>query len=146
MIAIATLLWSVEVVVVKRLTPALSSMTIAVARMSVGIVVLAGWTVLSGAGKDLATAGLRDYGWALATGALLACYVATWFAALSRAQATDVTAVLVLGAVITALLQSGIQDAALAPHALGLGLIAAGTAVVVTQVRRAPRAPAETTT
>ncbi|MGZ4120821.1 MAG: DMT family transporter [Actinomycetota bacterium] len=130
MIAIATLLWSVEIVIVKRLSPALSSLTIGVARMSIGIVVLAGWTALSGAGRDLAAAGARDWGWALATGVLLACYVATWFAALARAQATDVTAVLVLGAVITALLQSGIQNAALAPHALGLGLIAIGTVLV----------------
>ena len=38
------------------------------------------------------------------TGLILAGYVAIWFAALARAQAVDVTAVLVFGAVVTALL------------------------------------------
>ena len=45
-----------------------------------------------------------QWSWVLLTGLLLAGYVATWFAALARAQAVDVTAVLVFGAVVTALL------------------------------------------
>ena len=58
------------------------------------------------------------------TGGSLTAYVATWYAALARAQAVDVTAVLVFGAVITAMLRYGIDHAAL-PSAVGLGLVGA---------------------
>jgi apolipoprotein N-acyltransferase len=44
--------------------------------------------------------------WVLLTGLLLAAYVATWLAALARAQAVDVTAVLVLAVPVTAVLQA----------------------------------------
>ena len=45
---------------------------------------------------------------------VLAAYVGTWYSALARAGAIDVTALLVPGAIITALLQSGSN--ALAPQ------------------------------
>ncbi len=130
MIAAATLLWSAEVIVAKRLLASVSSATLGVARMTIGIAVLITWTVMSGKASGLLHAGAVDWKWALATGALLAVYVTTWFAALARAQAVDVTAVLVLGAVITALLQAGVQNVALRPHGAGLISIAAGASIV----------------
>jgi drug/metabolite transporter (DMT)-like permease len=42
--------------------------------------------------------------WVAVTGVLLAGYVGTWMAALRRAPATEVTSILVLGAIITAAL------------------------------------------
>ena len=48
--------------------------------------------------------------------------MATWYAALARAQAVDVTAVLVLAAIVTALLNAGYAGASL--DVLGLSLIA----------------------
>jgi drug/metabolite transporter (DMT)-like permease len=54
--------------------------------------------------------------WVLVTDVILAGYVATWFAALSRAPALDVTAVLVIGAVITALLAAAVNGKPLAPQ------------------------------
>ena len=141
MIAAATLLWSVEVIVAKRLLASLSSLTIGVARMAIGVGVLVGWTIVSGKAGGLIHAGATDWKWALVTGALLAAYVTTWFAALARAQAVDVTAVLVLGAVITALLQAGVQNVALRPHGLGLISIAAGALVAVVLGARAAREP-----
>jgi hypothetical protein len=66
---------------------------------------------------------------------LLTAYVATWYAALARAQAVDVTAVLVFGAVVTALL-SGAADGT-PVSAIGTALIVLGTAVVAwVSVRR----------
>ena len=55
-----------------------------------------------GAAADLLALTAAQWGWALLTGLLLTAYVATWYAALARAQAVDVTAVLVFGAVVTA--------------------------------------------
>lgn len=62
---------------------------------------------------------------------IIAAYVSVWFSALARAPAVDVTAILVFGAIITALLQAGVQSLPLAPQALGLVLIVAGSAVAV---------------
>jgi hypothetical protein len=56
--------------------------------------------------------------------------VSTWFAALARAGAVDVTAVLVLGAVITAFIRTGFQGVAL-PSLVGLGLVVVGAGAFV---------------
>jgi drug/metabolite transporter (DMT)-like permease len=81
----------------------------------------------------LAAAGWHQWSWALATGLILAAYVGTWYSALARAAAIDVTALLVPGAIITALLQSGSK--ALVPQWPGLALVAAGAALVLLAAR-----------
>jgi drug/metabolite transporter (DMT)-like permease len=127
MILGATLLWAVEVVFVKRLLESLAAPTLAAARMGIGTLLLLGFVLVSGRWDELTALGSTQWAWALLTGLLLAGYVATWYAALARAQAVDVTAVLVLAAVVTALLDHGFEGAPL--DALGLGLIALGGAV-----------------
>jgi drug/metabolite transporter (DMT)-like permease len=104
MILGATLLWAVEVIVAKRLLDALPVRTVAVARMGVGTLVLLCWLMVSGRGGELVHLSGDQWSWAFATGVLLSAYVATWYGALARAQAVDVTAVLVFGAVVTAIL------------------------------------------
>jgi drug/metabolite transporter (DMT)-like permease len=137
MILAATILWSIEVVLAKRLLRSMSSLTVAVARMGLGGVVLIGYTLATTSLGELTAIGPTQWGWALLTGLILAGYVGTWFVALSRARAVDVTAVLVLGAIITALLQAGVQGAALGSQAFGLTLVGAGvTGVVVVALRR----------
>ena len=126
----ATLLWAVEVIVAKWLLSGLSPLTVASARMGIGGIALIAFTLATGHVATLASLGAGQWAWVLLTGVILTLYVATWFAALARAQATDVTAMLVFGAVITAVLSSGGQLAALAPGAVGLALIAAGTVAV----------------
>jgi uncharacterized membrane protein len=98
---------------------------------------LLGWLAVTGRAGDLAGLQPRQWTWALATGAILAVYVAGWYTALARAQAVDVTAVLVLGAVVTALLDATVRDAALAPRWLGLALVTAGGLLVLLAGRRA---------
>ena len=136
----ATLLWSVEVVVVKRLLASLASPTLAAARLGIGLVVLLGFVVLSGRWDELTGYGTEQWGWALLTGVILTGYVTTWYAALARAQAVDVTAVLVLAAIVTALLNAGYAAASL--DVLGLGLIAAGGALIALRALRPTPAPA----
>ena len=136
MILAATLLWAVEVVFVKHLLSSLAPRTLAAARMGVGTVVLLGWVAVSGRAGDLAGLGAEQWQWALLTGLLLTAYVATWYAALARAQAVDVTAVLVFGAVVTALISRAADGAPLDP--LGVVLVTAGAALVALR-RAAPR-------
>jgi drug/metabolite transporter (DMT)-like permease len=140
MVLAATLCWAVETVLAKRLLGGMSSWTVALARMCLGSVVLVGWAVLRGQASGLVGLDAEQLGWVLLTGLLLAGYVGTWFAALARAQAVDVTAVLVLGAVVTAVLSAVVDGTSLVPQLAGLTMVAAGGALVVVGTRRVPRA------
>ena len=138
MILAATLLWAVEVILVKRLTTVLEPRTLAAARMGLGTLVLVGWVAVTGRFGALLGLGADQWGWAILTGLLLFAYVATWYAALARAQAVDVTAVLVFGAVVTAVL-SGAADGA-GVDAFGVALVTAGVGLVSFMALRRPAA------
>jgi drug/metabolite transporter (DMT)-like permease len=129
MILAATLLWSVEVIVAKRLLASLSSLTVGTARMALGCAVLLTYLAATGGIDDLLAVSATQWAWAALTGGLLAAYVATWYLALARARAIDVTAVLVFGAVVTALLAIGVQGAE--PQIVGLSLLVLGTVIAV---------------
>jgi drug/metabolite transporter (DMT)-like permease len=140
MIAAATLLWAVETIVASRVLRDVPSPVVGAARLGVGLVVLVGYLAVSGKLATVAALSAQQWAWALATGFLLAGYVATWYAALRRAPASLVTSVLVLGAPVTAglqALQSGNVPAT--PALLGQGLILAAGAVLVLGVLRGRR-------
>src|SRR5581483_4003160 len=128
MILGATLLWAVEVVYVKRLVVGLPPATLAAARMGLGTVLLFAWLGIQGSFGQLAHFDSVQWRWLVLSGLLLTAYVATWYAALARAQAVDVTAVLVFGAVITALL-SGVADGT-AVSGFATALVTAGVVLV----------------
>ncbi|HUG48524.1 MAG TPA: DMT family transporter [Candidatus Limnocylindria bacterium] len=132
MIAAATLFWSVEVVVAKRLLAGISSNTLAVARMGLGFVVLLGYLGLTGRLGGLFALSADGLFWVLVTGLLLAGYVSTWYAGLRLAPATTVTSVLVGGGVVTAVLT--VIGGGAAPGAavlVGYLLIALSVAVIM---------------
>ncbi|NND02197.1 MAG: DMT family transporter [Acidimicrobiia bacterium] len=134
----ATLLWSCEVIVAKRLLSAMSPMTLAVARMAGGAVLLIGFATVSGAAVNFSALGASHVLWVLATGAVLAAYVGTWYSALARAQAVDVTAILVGGALITAALNVGVRGLAVPPVA-GLALVGCGVVLAVAALWTRPK-------
>lgn len=127
MILAATLLWAVEIVYVKHLMDRYDSQLLATARMALGAVLLVLWVLISGKAHVLFSLSGLQWRWVLETGVLLAAYVGTWYAALARAQAIDVTAVLVFGAVITALLAGTAGASVNAPALL---LVMAGAALI----------------
>jgi drug/metabolite transporter (DMT)-like permease len=135
MILAATLLWSVEVIVVKRLLADLAPGTLAAARMGLGTALLVGWLGVTGKFGQLTALTGYEWRWALLTGLLLTAYVATWYAALARAQAIDVTAVLVFGAFVTAVL-SGVADGASVSIAGAVAVVAGSALVGWTALRR----------
>ena len=106
MIAAATLLWSVEVILAKRLLVGVSAPLLGAARMGLGVVILIGYLAVSGRLGGLGAISGAALGWVLVTGLLLAGYVATWFGALREAPATIVTSILVAGAVVTGVLSA----------------------------------------
>ena len=143
MIGIATLLWTIETILVRQVVRSVPPLVVGAARLGLGLVVLVaylGWT-----GKLGAIAALRpdQWAWVLLTGGVLSAYVATWFAALRRAPATVVTSLLVLGAPITAAL-AGIQAGsnAVNPGLAGQGLVLLAGGVIALLATRAsgPRA------
>ena len=139
MILAATLLWAVEIVYVKRLMDTFDPQLLATARMALGAVLLIAWVLdhRQGQGNCCSMSGLQ-WRWVLLTGVLLTGYVGTWYAALARAQAVDVTAVLVFGAVITALLGGAAGSVSI--NVPALLLVAAGCGVIAWTALRAPAA------
>ena len=138
MILGATLLWSVEVVVAKKLLPHVSPLTLGVARMAGGSIVLIAIVAIRGGFATLADLSVSHLGWVLLTGVVLAGYVGSWYSALARAQAVDVTAVLVGGALITGSLRA-IVDGAAWPAPVGSALVLAGVGAVMWHAARRAR-------
>lgn len=140
MILGATLLWSVETVVAKRLLGSLPSTTLALARMGIGSSALVGWLAIDGRLERLAWDS-RWWGWAIATGLILATYVSVWLLALARTQAVDVTSVLVGAVLVTYLLDRLASHPA--PRSVGGywliagGVLAAALGAVWPRTRRA---------
>ncbi len=106
LIAAATLLWALETIVARHVLRDVPSAVVGASRLGMGMVVLVGYLVLTGKLASVAALNGDQWAWALLTGALLTGYVGTWFAALQRAPASLVTAILVLGAPVTAGLQA----------------------------------------
>jgi drug/metabolite transporter (DMT)-like permease len=128
MILAATLLWAVEVVLVKWLLSDFPASSLAAARMGVGAGLLVAWVAITGKFGQLTSLSSDQWRWIVLTGLLLTAYVGLWYQALARAQAIDVTAVLVFGAVVTALL-SGAADG-VSVSVPGTILVAAGAAII----------------
>jgi drug/metabolite transporter (DMT)-like permease len=136
MILGATLLWSVETVILKVALRRMPALTVGIARLGLGVVLILGYLGVRGDLGTLVGLGAAGWGWALAMGAVLAAYVASWLGALARAPAVDVTAMLVGAAFVTALLQAGFQGYSLGSHLPSLGLIGAGVVLLAVVSRR----------
>lgn len=140
MILTATLLWAAEVLVVKRLLGDVPPGVAAATRMAGGSALLVMWLVVRGDIAGLGRFTVQQWGWLVLTGVTLSIFVGTWYRALALAPAIDVTAILVLGAVITGLLNSGFRGVPLTVDSYGYVLLAAGALVVAVAGRRTPSA------
>ena len=140
MIVGATLIWAVEVVLVRRYLREIPAALVALGRLGIGLLALGGFVLVTGRVEGVASLTREAWGWTLLTGLILAGYVAAWFGALRRAPASVVASVLVGGAVITGTLQAIAKGAAPAPDlvagyvALAVGVIAS----VLIAVRSGP--------
>jgi drug/metabolite transporter (DMT)-like permease len=140
LIAAATLLWAVEVVLAKRVLGRVRSPIVGVARLGIGLVVLVGFLIASGRIVGIVQLDLAGWAWVAVTGVLLSGYVATWLAALRRAPATEVTSILVLGAVITGVL-TAISRGMLPEPVTGVGYALVAIAVAGLAVAGSQRVP-----
>jgi drug/metabolite transporter (DMT)-like permease len=138
LIAAATLIWAIEVVLAKRVLGRIRSPIVGVARLGIGLVVLVGFLAVTGRLAGLSGLDPTAWVWVAFTGLLLSGYVATWLAALRRAPATEVTSILVVGAVVTGALTAIARGAVPEPLTTGgYTLVAlAVVALVVLGTRR----------
>jgi drug/metabolite transporter (DMT)-like permease len=150
MIAAATLLWSAEVILAKRLLRGVSASLLGAARMGLGVVILFAYLAFSGRLGGLGGISAEAWVWIVVTGGLLAGYVATWFAALREAKASAVTSVLVAAAVVTGVLSAASKGSAPDPVVVGgyLLIVVAVALVIAANTGRidrfdAPRAVAD---
>ena len=120
-------LWALEVIVAKTLLRDMAPTSVATVRMGIGAATLLIYVGASGRSSALLALDARQLVWIVATGILLALYVATWMTALSRARALDVTSLLVGAAVITWALQGIAGSTSSNASLVGLALIGAGT-------------------
>lgn len=148
MITAATLLWSVEVVLAKRLMSRVDPLVVGVGRLGLGLVVLFGYLAIAGKLSIIASLGASQWTWVLLTGLLLAGYVGTWFSALRLAPATVVTSVLVLAAPITATLDVVVNGRVpgMAPLAGYVLIFAAAAVLALTTIRSRRAQPAGSAT
>lgn len=138
MILAATLLWALEVIVVKRLIPTVPAHVAAAARMAGGSALLVLWLGIRGDLAGLLALSANQWAWLALTGSTLSIFVLTWYTALSLAPAIDVTAILVLGAVITGLLNTGFRGVPVTIESTGYVLLALGVAVIASTSRARP--------
>jgi drug/metabolite transporter (DMT)-like permease len=145
MIAAATGMWAVEVVVAKRLLGRVPSPIAGAARLGIGLILLLAYVAVTGGLTGIGALGLEQWAWVIVTGGLLSAYVATWYAALRRAPASAVTAVLTLGAPITAALQLAANGQIPSPTAVAGygGVVAAGVVIAWLTLRPAPATAGE---
>jgi drug/metabolite transporter (DMT)-like permease len=142
LILVATLLWALEVLVVKRLLVTVPARHLVVVRMLGGSAVLLGWLVVRGELGALAGFTAGQWWWIAVTGTTLAAFVSLWYRALVAAPATDVTAVLVAGAVVTAILNTGLRGVPITVDAVGYLAVLAGVGLVAASSARAEAARA----
>jgi drug/metabolite transporter (DMT)-like permease len=101
LIVIATLFWSCETILVKRLLPNVPVVLAATARMAGGAVVMWSYLAFMNQMGNVFALTSNQWMWVLITSVFLFGYVTTWYSALKFAPATVVTSVLTVGAVIT---------------------------------------------
>jgi drug/metabolite transporter (DMT)-like permease len=139
MILAATLFWAVENIIAKKALDGISSTTVAAARMVIGSLVLLPIAAWRGGLAGLVGMQPSHWGWTVLATALLAGYVLTWYAALKRAPASYVAALLVPATLVTNALSAIFVTHSFAGRQLvSAALWIAGSALVIAFARRLP--------
>ena len=142
LIIAATLLWTAETIIARRLLPEVGAGRGAAARMAIGSVVLLALVAVGGGIAGIGAWTAEQWLFVAGTAALLAVYVTCWYGALERAPATLVTSVLALAALITAGLRALAAGALPAePRLAGLALVGIGVVLAAFAAARGRRTP-----
>lgn len=102
----ATLFWAIENIIAKIALRNISPFIVAWGRMFFGSIFLLAYLAIAGGIEQLFIFSAAKFGWLMLSGIILFGYVTAWYSALKSAPATEVSAILVIAAPITALLNS----------------------------------------
>lgn len=130
MVLAATLLWSIENMIAKKVLPTVSSEIVGLARMGIGSIVLLGLTFSTGAGGKLLSLDSTALTVIAVGGTLLFGYVYCWYKALKFAPASLVTLILTFSVAVGTILNgafAGVKTTM--PQIQTAALIAVGTII-----------------
>ncbi|MBU2638592.1 MAG: DMT family transporter [Nanoarchaeota archaeon] len=132
LVLIATLFWAGENVLSKHLLQTISPRIVAFGRMFFGSLFIFLFLFASGNIAPLASMGAGHWIWVLVTSVLLFGYVITWYTGLKYVDVSVAASVLLVGSVITALLNLiFLHNMVALVHAIGLAAIASGAIIAV---------------
>ncbi len=104
LIFLATLLWSTETVISKKVLKTIPSITVAWGRMFFGTIILAGLLAFNNQLILLKQINWLQFSWIIITAALLLGYVTTWYKGLKEIPASLASGILLFGSPITTIL------------------------------------------
>lgn len=104
LIFIATLFWSVEIIIAKKALKKLNSDIVAFGRMFFGSLFILLFLGFTNQISLIKTINYSNIGWIIITSLFLLGYVFTWYKALKFTKASIATSILLIGSVITTLL------------------------------------------
>lgn len=106
MILAATILWAVENIIAKKALANISTLTVVSARMILGSGILLTFLFVTGRVTPVLSISGVAWGWTIFSAVLLFGFVTTWYAALKRAPAVYVAALLVPATLVTSTLSA----------------------------------------
>ncbi|MBU1149013.1 DMT family transporter, partial [Patescibacteria group bacterium] len=104
LIFLATIFWAAEITYSKKILNKLSPKMVSLGRMGFGSVFILIFLAITGQLSLVGSMNTSQWGWIMITSALLIGYVGTFYHGLKHVKASTATAVLALGAPITAVL------------------------------------------
>ena len=132
LILLATLFWAGETIISKKALAKMSSITVAFGRMFFGSIFIMIFLLSIRQLSIAFTLGTAQLGWILLTAVFLLGYVLSWYAALKHARATIATSILLIGSIVTTLLNLIFLDKLITiGQILGIVLLLAGVITFV---------------
>ncbi len=139
-VLIATLFWSAETIISKRLLKTIEPKVLAFGRLFFGCIFILTYMALTNRIQLISQLTLPHFSWILITVPFLLLYVITWYTGLRYTKATTATSILLLGSPITMLLSYVFLGTSLSIlQSIGMLLIVIGIISMVLLLERKPQ-------
>ncbi len=134
----AVVLWAVENTLSKYLLRELSSRVVAFGRMFFGSLFILVFLAIKGSISQILTLSVSHIEWVLFTSILLLLYVATWYEGLRTIDVSTAACILLLGSVVTSVLQFAFGNVFSVVQGVGVVLLVVGVVIVWSSRVRQP--------
>ncbi len=132
LILAATLLWSIETIISKKALESLDSKIVGLGRMFFGSLIILAFLALTNKVSLISTLSGTHWLWVMITSVFLFGYVFTWYSGLKELKTSVATSILLLGSVITSMLELVFSNTIMnAPQIGGMILLILGIISVV---------------